>query len=87
MKFYCFTKDCFEVAIKWKTRQFKTLFPLKDKRIHPSCVIHKDICSCGETYTGEAIRNASVRREERSNPKKKLEHAKHLKRNFYRVFY
>ena len=36
-KFYRFTKDRFEVAIKWKTRQVKTLFPLQNKSIHPSC--------------------------------------------------
>ena len=34
----------FEVAITWKTRPVKTLFPLKDKSIHPSCVIYKGSC-------------------------------------------
>ena len=43
-KFHRFTKDHFEVAIKWKTRQVKTLFPLKGKSIHPSCVIYKGTC-------------------------------------------
>ena len=42
--FHRFTKDRFEVAIKWKIRQVKTLFPLKDKSIHPSCVIYKGTC-------------------------------------------
>ena len=39
-----FTKDHFEVTIKWKPRQVKTLFPLKGKSIHPSCVIYKGTC-------------------------------------------
>ena len=51
------------MAIKWKTRQVETLFPLKDRSIHPSCVIYKGHCLCGKTYTGEAIRNASIRSE------------------------
>ena len=55
--FHRFTKDRFKVAIKWETRHVKSLFPLKDKNIHPSCVIYKGTCSCGETYIGEAIHN------------------------------
>ena len=59
--FHRFTKVYFEGAIKRKTRQVKTLFPLKDKSLHPSCVIYKGTCSCGETYIGETIQNASIR--------------------------
>ena len=40
-KFDRFTKDRFDVAVKWKTRHVKSLFLLKDKSIHPSCVIFK----------------------------------------------
>ena len=60
-KFNCFSIDRFEVYIKWKTRQVKTLFPLKHKSIYPSCVIYKHACRCGETHIGEIIRNPSVR--------------------------
>ena len=45
-----------------KAIQVKTLFPLKEKSIHPSCVINKhsslvyrDTCSCVETYIGDTI--------------------------------
>ena len=62
-KFHRFTKDHFEVVIKWKTRQVETLFPLKDRSIHPFCVIYKGPCLCGKTYTGVTIRNASIRSE------------------------
>ena len=85
-KFHRFNKDCFEVAIKWKTRQFKALFPLKDKSIHPSCVIYKGLYSCRETYIGETIHNASVRWEEHNNPNKMSELAKHFQNNFHHVF-
>ena len=36
-KFHRFTKDRLDVAIKWKTRKVKILFPLQNKSIHPSC--------------------------------------------------
>ena len=85
-KFHRFTKDRFDVAIKWKTKQVKSLFPLKDKNIHPSCVVYKGTCSCGETYIGETKRNASVRWEEHNNPTKNSEPAKHLKSNIDHVF-
>ena len=38
--FHRFTKDRFEVAIKWKTRQATTLLPFKYKSIHPSFVTY-----------------------------------------------
>ena len=64
--FHRFTKFYFEGAVKWKFRQVKTLFPLKYKSFHPFCVIYKDYrgfttSSCGETYIGETIQNASIR--------------------------
>ena len=72
----------FEVAITWKTRPVKTLFPLKDKSIHPSCGIYKGTCSCGESYIGKTIRNASIRWEEPNVPTNKSEPTKHLKTIF-----
>ena len=86
MKFHRFTKDLFEVAIKWKTRQVKTLFPLKEERILLSCVFYKGTCSFGETYIGGTIRNASIRWEEHNNPTKMSQLPKHLKNNFHLVF-
>ena len=43
-------------------------FPLRYTSIHPSCVIYKVTCSCGETYIGETTGNASVRLKEHNNP-------------------
>ena len=48
-------------------------------------MIYKSTCSCAETYTGENIRNASIISEERNNPTKKSEPAKHLTNNFDHV--
>ena len=90
--FHRFTKDRFEVAIKWEIRQVKTLFSLKQKSIHPSCMIYKgtcscgDTCSCGKTYIGQTKRNASIRWEEHNDPTNKSQPAKHLKNNFHHVF-
>ena len=49
-------------------------------------MIYKGTCSCGETYIGEAIRNASIRWEEQNDPTNKSEPAKHLKNNLHHVF-
>ena len=38
---------------------------------HPSFVIYKGTCSCGETYIGETIGNASIRGEKHNDPTKK----------------
>ena len=43
-------------------------------------------CSCGETYIGETIHNASERQEKHNDPTKNSEPAKHLRNNFNHVF-
>ena len=35
-KFYNFTKEKLKLIIRWKTQNLKSLFPLKDKDLHPS---------------------------------------------------
>ena len=62
------------------------MFSLKDKSIHPSCVIYKGTCSSGETYIGETIGNVSIRWEEHNDPTNKSGPAKHLKKNFLHLF-
>ena len=51
----------FDVQIKWLSKKVKTLFKVKDKSLHQTCKIFKDICSCDESYIGETIRNVEVR--------------------------
>ena len=44
-KFHEFTKNTYDVAIKWVTRKVKSfLFFLKDKNPYPSCVICEGNC-------------------------------------------
>ena len=59
---------------------------MKDKVQHLSCVIYKVICSCGETYVGEAIRNCKIRCDELNDVNKNSEPAKHLARNIEHKF-
>ena len=59
-KFYNFTNEKFKLIIRWKSRNLKSLFPLKDKDLHAACMIYKGICSCELTYVGETKRNVEV---------------------------
>ena len=58
------------MVITWKTRNIRSLFPLKDKNDYKSCVIYKGDCSCGSRYIGETKCNAEVRWNEHNNPTK-----------------
>ena len=60
-KFHHFTGDKYNIAVKWLTKKVKSLFPSKDRNIHPPCKIYKGVCNCGETYIGETIRNVEER--------------------------
>ena len=52
-KFEAFTNHRYLIAIKWVTRKVKSLFKIKSKNPHPSCVIYRGTCSCEDEYTGE----------------------------------
>ena len=79
--FHQFTDDKYDIAVKWLTKKVKSLFPLKDCNLHPSCKIYKGVCSCGETYIGETIRNVEERWSEHNSADNKSEPAKHLANN------
>ena len=80
-KFHQFTGDRYDIAVKWLTKKVKSLFPLKDRNLHPSCKIYKGVCSCGEIYIGETIRNVEERWSEHNSADNKSEPAKHLASN------
>ena len=80
-KFHQFTGDKYDIAVKWLTKKVKSLFPLKDRNLHPSCKIYKGVCSCGEIYIGETIRNVEERWSEHNSADNKSEPAKHLADN------
>ena len=54
------SKECGDesMVITWKTRNIRSLFPLKDKNDYKCCFIHKGDCSCGPRYIDETKRNA-----------------------------
>ena len=74
------------MAITWKTRNIRSLFPLKDKNDYKSCVISKGVCSCVSRYIDETKSNAEVRLNERINQTKSSEPLKHLRRNTNHCF-
>ena len=69
------------LIILWSTINIKSLFPLKDKVAHQSCVIYEGQCSCKLSYIGVMKRNSEVRWREHKDPAGKTEPAKHLMEN------
>ena len=45
------------MAVKWLTKKVKSLLPLNNRNLYPSCKIYKSKCSCGESYIDETIHN------------------------------
>ena len=83
-KFYNFSNEKFKLVIRRKTRNLKSLFPLKDKDLHFTCKICKG--SCESTYVGETNRNVEVRYSEHNHPSGKSEPSKHLNQNINHMF-
>ena len=79
-KLVSFTSEKVKFNVFWNTSKIQSLFPLQDKVWHLSCVIYNGICSCGETYVGEIIRNFKIRQDEHNDVNKTSEPAKHLAR-------
>ena len=72
--------------IKWLTKKVKTLFKVKDKSLHQGCKIYKYVCSCGENYISEIIKNIEVHGDEHNNPVSKSNPLKHTKDNLDHIF-
>ena len=56
----------------WSTRKIKSLFKI---------VVYHGICSCGNNYIGETIRNIVTRTDEHEQPNSKSEPFKYLNNN------
>lgn len=76
-----FTEYKFKFVVIWETRKIRSLFSLKDRVSHKSCVIYEGICTCGDKYIGETKRIAKMRFDEHDNPIKYSEPAKHLRQH------
>ena len=79
LEFYTNGKVKFNII--WSMRKIKSLFKIKDNVEHLSCVVYHGICSCGNNYIGETIRNVVTRINEHEQPNSKSEPFKHLKNN------
>ena len=78
-KLIYFTIEKCKFNVVWNTRKVPSLFPLKDKIDHYSCVIYWGDCSCDQNYIGETVGNAKIRWNEHEDRNSKSEPAKHLK--------
>ena len=58
------------------TRNIKSLFPLKEKAAHRSCITYKGKCSCKLSYIPETKRNSEVCWKEHEDTTGKSEPAK-----------
>ena len=76
-----FTNGSYALNVVRKTNKVKSFFPLKDKKLHPSCKIYYGLCSCGEDYVGETKRNVSIRYDEHDKPSNKSKPSAHLEQN------
>ena len=76
-KLQSFVHHKLDISVKWSTKKIRILFRLKDKNPHPACKIYEGICSCSANYIGETKRNVETRWNERENPNKDSEPAKH----------
>ena len=85
-KIESFTNRKLKFIVLWSTRNVKSLFPLKDRVKHLSCVIYEHKCSCGRHYIGETIRNSDIRCNEHESTTGKSEPAKHLADNKSHMF-
>ena len=76
-----FTNGKCKVNIVWNTKKVQSLFPLKDKVDHYSCVIYWGDCSCDQNCIGETVLNAKMRQNEHEDKNSKIKSANHLKEN------
>ena len=81
-----FADNKYDFIIIWKTRKMRSLFPLKDRNMHRSCVIYKGVCSCGSSYVGETKRNTLTRWNEHDTPNGNTVPSKHLVANEHHWF-
>ena len=76
LEFYTNGKVKFNII--GSTRKIKSLFKIKDNVKNLSCVVYHGICSCGNDYIGETIKNVVTRIDEHAQPNSKSKPSKHM---------
>ena len=77
-----FTNNKVKFIYHWKTRNLKSLFPLKDRIKNKANIVYKGICSCNESYIRETKGNVETRwKEHCCNNDRKSQAAEHLLKN------
>ena len=74
-----YTNGKVKFNIIWAKKKIQSLFNIKDNVKHLSCVTYQEICSCGNNFLDETIRNTVTRIDEYKKPNVKSEPSKHLK--------
>ena len=77
-----FTENKYKYFIIWQTRKIRSLFPLKDKKLHRSDVIYEGMCECEEFYIGETERNDNIRFKEHGDIRRNSAPANHIATSF-----
>ena len=80
------SKHFIEKFEAFTNHRLKSLFKVKSENPHPSCVIYRGKCPCGDEYIGEIERNLEKRWSEHKNPTEKTEPARHLSDNNGHLF-
>ena len=86
MKYHKLTNNSFRMILTWKTRNIRSLFPLKGKSKYKSCDFYKGDCTCCLRYIGETKRNADVRWNEHNHLSKSSEPSKSIPSNINQYF-
>ena len=79
-----FLNDKCKFSVTRNTRKIQSPFQIKDIIKYYSCVIHKGICFCKQSYTDEIVQNKQMTRLPRCYRNSKP--ANHLKENENQTF-
>ena len=86
MKYHKLINNSFRMILTWKTRNIRSLFPLKGKNKYKPCDFYKGDCTCCLRYIGETKRNADVRWNEHNHLSKSSEPSKNIRSNINQYF-
>ena len=74
-----FTNNKCKFNLFWNSRNIRSTLQINDNVKHYSCIIYEGICSCGENYVLESVRNVVLRWAQHEDANKQFQPAEHLK--------